>query len=450
MPKRKKIHKTTPPSSLKGMRDIMGEEYFDYQGIFEKASEVAIYYGFHPIETPVLEKIDVFTRAVGEGTDLIDKELYSLRTKSGDNIALRPEGTAPILRAYIEHGMRSRPQPVMFYNYGPFFRHERPQHGRLRELRQFGLEILGTEKSIADATVIKAMVVILEELGFKNTVVHINNIGNNKCKPDFLKKLVTYYKKHINNLCPHCQKRIKTNPMRLLDCKDTRCAEFKHEAPTPIDCLCCECRKHFKEVLEYLEALNIRYEIKHHLVRGLDYYTKTVFEIFDEREIIKDENTEVETKTNNKSKKKTPPSALAGGGRYDCLASAIGNNSDIPSVGGSIGIDRVVLSGKYKHISPRIVKKPKVYLIQIGFDAKLKSLSIVEMLRKAKIPVEQSLSKDGLGAQLGHAEKLKIPYIIIFGQKEAIEDTVIIRNMKTRSQETIPMKDLTSRLKKLK
>jgi len=457
MAREKNTSKKAAYSSPKGMHDILGEKYFDYQGIFEKASEIALYYGFKPIETPILEKIDVFTKTQGEGTDLIDKEMYTLRTKGGDKLALRPEGTAPIMRAYIEHGMQTRPQPVMLYHYGPFFRHESPQYGRLRELRQFGLEMLGTQKSIADAIVIKTMVVILEEAGLKDIVVQINSIGDKECRSGFIKELTSYYKKHLDELCSHCRHRIKTNPMRLLDCKDKKCEPFKSEAPTPVGHLCGECRKHFKEVLEYLEALEMPYEINNHLVRGLDYYTKTVFEIFDMQgtsgEPANEDNTVSDEKNStNKTddKEVRDPIAIASGGRYDYLAKALGSRKDVPSVGGGIGIDRIIMLEHHKRIHPRVVKKPKVYFIQLGFEAKLKSLAVIDILRKARLPIAQSLSKDGLGVQLGQAEKLEIPYTMIFGQKEAMEDSVIIRDMKTRSQETVKIENLSDHLKKLK
>ena len=268
-------------ASPKGMRDILDKEYYAFQGFFEKASEVAIYYGFRPIETPILERETVFTSSLGVGTDIRDKEMYSLKTKGGDHLAMRPEGTAAVMRAYLEHGMHTLPQPVMLYYYGPFFRHENPQRGRLRELRQFGLEILGTQKSIADALIIRSMTLILEEAGFKNISIEINSIGDKECRSGYIRELTSYYKKHLSEICAHCKERAKTNPLRLLDCKDAKCQGPKANAPTPLDSLCNDCRHHFKEVIEYLEEMSIPYRINGNLVRGLDYYTRTVFEIID-------------------------------------------------------------------------------------------------------------------------------------------------------------------------
>ena len=431
----KKTKKKEPAGAPKGMRDIIGDDYYRYQGFFEKASEIAIYYGFKPIETPILEKAEVFTSGVGEGTDIIDKEMYLLKTKGGDHLAMRPEGTAAVMRAYIEHGMQSLPQPVMLYTYGPYFRHENPQRGRLRELRQFGLEIIGTPKSVADAMIIRIITIILCEAGIKEPVVEINSIGDKECRGGYIRSLTAYYKKNLGNVCGDCRQRIKTNPLRVLDCKNEKCQEVKEGAPDIISALCAPCRTHFKEVLEYLEALNVPYQINNHLVRGLDYYTRTVFEIFDH--YVDDEAESVKL-------------AIASGGRYDELAKNLGSKKPVAATGGAIGVDRLLTLPAYKHHNPRIVKKPKVYFIQIGFEAKLKSLGIIETLRKARVPVTHSLSKDSLSAQLAIAEKLEIPYTIIFGQKEALDNTVIVRDMQTRSQDTVPIDQLPEYIKKIK
>jgi len=426
-------------ASPKGMRDLLDKEFYAYQGFAEKASEIAIYYGFRPVETPILERETVFTSSLGVGTDIRDKEMYTLKTKGGDHLVMRPEGTAAIMRAYIQNGMQALPQPVMLYNYGSFFRHENPQRGRLREFRQFGLEILGTSKSIADALIIRTMTLILEEAGFKNLSVNINSIGDKECRGTYQRALVNYYKKHNDAICADCRERIKTNPLRLLDCKAEKCQELKANAPTPIESLCNDCRHHFKEVIEYLEAMNIAYRIDNNLVRGLDYYTRTVFEI-----------TETPTETAEDGAEQPAPLSLGGGGRYDYLAKALGSKKDVSAVGGAIGVDRIIMSPSHKVLDPRILKKPKVYFIQLGSEAKLKSFAIIETLRKARIPMAQALSKDGLGQQLAIAERSGAPYTIIFGQKEAMDDTVIVRNMETRSQETVKLTELPDFVKHLK
>jgi histidyl-tRNA synthetase len=420
-------------SSPKGMRDLMNEDYYSFQGFFEKAQEVAVYYGFKPIETPILEHEEIFTSSIGEGTDIVDKEMYTLKTKGGDRLALRPEHTASLMRAYIEHGMQNMPQPVMFYQYGPVFRHDKPQRGRYRQFWQFDLDCLGNDKSIMDALVIKAGMSILEEAGATDLTVDINSIGDKECRNGYLKELTSYYRKHINSLPALDRERLKTNPLRILDSKDLKTKEVNEGAPDSISFLCASCKKHFKEVLEYLEEMNIAFNINKNLVRGLSYYTRTVFEVYTKSSV--EDGLGVQ---------------IASGGRYDYLARQIGGKKDVPAVGFSIGVDRIVESNGYKKLSPRILKKPKIYFIQLGSDAKLKSLNIIEILRKAHIPIAQSLSKDSLGSQLAIAEKLAIPYAIIFGVKEALDNSVIVRDMGSRSQDTVKLNKLLEYLKELK
>jgi len=431
MNENKKTNKE-PLIAVKGMRDIIDNDYYQFQGFFEKAQEVAIYYGFKPIETPIVEHEGVFTSSIGIGTDIIDKEMYTLKTKGGDHLALRPEHTAPLMRSYIEHGMQSQPQPLMFYSYGPVFRHDNPQKGRYRQFYQFDMDILGSDKSILDALAIKTTWTILEEAGAKNLSVDINSIGDKECRGSYIKELTNYYKKHINSLPSIDRERLKTNPLRILDSKEEKTIEINQNAPDSISHLCPSCKKHFKEVLEYLEQMEIPYNINKYLVRGLSYYTRTVIEIMEE-----------DSETGKKL-------AIAGGGRYDYLGKQLGNKKDIPAVGIAIGVDRIIEAPWFNKLSPRIIKKPKIYFIQLGNDAKLKSLNVIEVLRKGKVPIAQSISKDNLGAQLAIAEKIGIKYAIIFGQKEALENSVILRDMSNRSQETIKIDKLLDYVKNLK
>ncbi len=443
------------PASPKGMRDILDKEYYSFQGFFEKAQEVAVYYGFKPIETPILEYVDIFERGVGEGTDIIDKEMYTLKTKGGDHLALRPEFTAGLMRAYIEDGMQSLPQPVLLYKYGPVFRHDNPQKGRYREFRQFDMDALGSEKSIMDALVIKAGMSILEDAGAKNLTIDINSIGDKECRGGYLRELTAYYRKHLSVLPMIDRERLKTNPLRVLDSKDPGTMKVNEEAPDSISFLCSACKKHFKEVLEYLEEMGISYSINKNLVRGLSYYNRTVFEVLTEigGENLEKKKGEKEQETEEKNTEEAEQKhliAIAGGGRYDYLARAIGGKKDVPAVGFSIGVDRIVESSWYKKLCPRIIKKPKICFIQLGTEAKLKSLNVIDILRRAHIPISQSLSRDSLGSQLAIAEKLGIPYVIIFGVKEAIENSVMVRNMENRSQETVKIDKLLEYLKELK
>ncbi len=452
------------PTAPKGMRDIWGDEHHKYQGFYEKAAEVALYYGFQPIEVPMMEREEIFLSSQSEDTDLVGKEMYTLKTKGGDRLALRPEGTAPIMRAYIENGMQAQSQPIKLYYYGSFFRHENTQRGRYREFKQFGIEMIGSPKSVSDATIIYLMAMILKEVGIENINIDINSIGDKESRVPYIRELTAYYRKHINHMCADCKQRIKTNPLRLLDCKKDECQPFKEKAPQSIAHLSPAAKVHFKEVLEYLDALKLNYRINTNLVRGLDYYTHTVFEITemqDERkpEVFAENTTQLEATDDEKATKRAKhekedaantPLSIGGGGRYDYLAKRMGSKKDIPGVGAAIGVDRILMSPNYKAVTPRIVKKPKVYFIQLGFEAKLKSLEIIEILRNARIPVTHSLNKDALGAQLGIAEKMQVPHALIFGQKEALDGTVIVRNMLTRSQDTVKIEKLADYIKSIK
>lgn len=427
----KKVVKNTLQAP-KGMHDVMFDEYYLYQGFFEKAQEVAVYYGFRPIETPLLEDEEVFTTSIGIGTDIVDKEMYSLKTKGGDHLALRPEYTAGVMRAYLEHGMGSQPQPLMLYSYGPLFRHDKPQRGRFRQFRQFNMEMIGSEKSVADAMIIKSTVSILEEAGAENLVVDINSMGDKESRTAYVKELTAYYRKHINDLAPADRERLKVNPLRILDSKEEKTIAVNQDAPDILSFLNPSSKRHFKEVLEYLEELGIPYRVNKTLVRGLSYYTHTVFEIIEES--IGEEGESL---------------TIAAGGRYDYLAKSLGSRKDVYAIGVALGVDRIINAPWYKKLNPRIMKKPKMCFIQLGAEAKLKSLNVIEILRKAHVPMVQSLSKDSLSQQLAIAEKLGTPYAMIFGQKEAIEKSVIIRNMHTHSQETVKLAKLAEHLKNM-
>jgi len=412
----------------RGMHDILADEYIFYQSVFEKAEKVASYYGFQPIQTPLLEKTELFTSGVGAATDIVEKQMYSFRTRGGDHLSLRPELTAPIMRSYLEHGMHTLPQPVMVWQGGSCFRHENPQKGRTREFQQFDLEIIGEPKPIAEVITIRVLKSIFEELNLSPIVVHINSIGDKECRPAYRRELVNYYRKRINQLCPDCKRRFRENPLRLLDCKEEKCLELKQGAPQMVNYLCSSCKQHFREVLEALDSADIFYSLDNHLVRGLDYYSRTVFEIFSSEG---DGNTD----------------ALAGGGRYDYLAKILGKR-DVPAVGAAMGVNRLVQLMIEKKIIPKQRKQPKVFLIQLGNAAKYKSLEIIEMFRRAHLPLNQSISKDSLRGQLNLASKLDMAYALILGQQEVLKNSIILRDMRSGTQETINLKDLVEIIKK--
>jgi histidyl-tRNA synthetase len=411
----------------KGMRNFLGDSFYTKQGFFEKAQEIAEYYGFSGIETPILEHSDVFLKGLDADDDAI-KEMYSFKTKGKDTLSLRPEGTAAIMRSYIQHGMGSLPQPVFLYYGGPFFRHERPQKGRYRQFYQFGLEIIGSEKAVLDAIVIQTGYQILKETG-RTISIKINTLGDAEVRTNYVKILTSFYKKNSKLISEKDTERLKTNPLRVLDSKETETIRVNKNAPTLISTLNATSKKHFTSVLEYLDAAHIPYVIDNTLVRGLDYYAHTVFEY-----VVVDKNGNTSL-------------ALGGGGRYDGLAITMGHNQDIPAVGLALGVDRIIEISDADAFNPKIRKKPKFFFIQLGYEAKAKAFNIIEILRKKKYALKHSLSKNNLGAQLGTAETLGIPYALIFGQQEVIDGTIIVRNMKNRKQDTVKISELSEHLK---
>lgn len=415
----------------KGTRDFEGDMFYAKQGFYEKAQEIAEYYGFNGIELPILEHQEIFVKGVGDNTDIVEKEMYTIKTKGGDALVMRPEGTAGVMRSYIQHGMGNRPQPVFLYYGGPYFRHERPQKGRYRQFYQFGLEIIGSEKAVLDAITIQTGYQILRESG-RDITIKINTLGDTETRKEYLKILKAFYRKNKKRISSKDLERLGTNPLRVLDSKEPETIEVNQEAPTMIENLNKESKAHFKSVLEYLDAAGIPYEIEHTLVRGLDYYAHTVFEY-----VTQDVSGKLSL-------------ALGGGGRYDGLAKVMGHTKDVPAVGLALGVDRVLEISDEGAFNPKIRKKPKYFFIQLGYEAKAKSFEIIEILRKKKYSIKHSMSKNNLGKQLGLAETLNIPYALIFGKKEAIDKTVIVRNMKTRHQDTVAITDLADHLKNCK
>ena len=412
-----------------GMHDILPEDQKYVQRIYDVSENIAKFYGFEKIDTPVLEETALFERGTGLSTDIVQKQMYSFRTKGGDYLVLRPEGTPSIVRAFIQYGMQNLPQPLKLYYFGPFFRYENPQAGRYRQFWQFGLEIFGEENPVADSQIIQIFSNILEEIGLKNLIVEVNSIGDNQCRPYYKKLLVSYLKSREQALCSDCRRRIKENPLRVLDCKEEKCQRIKTQAPQIIDHLCEECHNHFKEVLEFLEAIELPYRLNPYLVRGLDYYTKTVYEIFQDTEDGRQQG------------------ALAGGGRYDALAKLLGGK-DTPAVGGAAGIDRIAKLMKVRNVKIPKGPSPKIFLAQLGNLAKRKSLKLFEEFRKAKIPVLETFGRDSLKAQLNRANRLDVRFTLILGQKEALEGTIIIRDMASGRQDTVKLAKVIEEMKK--
>ncbi len=425
MPKPKKP-KPEIIQSPKGMHDILPQDAPLWEKVRKTAKEIAEFYNFQKLETPILERAELFERSVGETTDIIEKQMFILTTKGKERLALRPEATASIARAYIQNGLSQLGQPVKIFYEGPMFRYEQPQAGRFREFHQVDFEIISHEDDpIYDAQVILVLCRFLEALKIKNLSATLNSIGCKGCRPPYKKELQNYYKNLKDQLCPDCGRRLELNPLRLLDCKQEKCETLKKEAPIIIDHLCDHCHDHFKAALEYLDELGLPYTLDHHLVRGLDYYTKTVFEVFTEG----------------------VSSSLGGGGRYDYLIELLGGRS-APAVGWAAGLERIIEVIKSQNINLGLRSRPKVFLIHIGNLAKKKSLRLIEDLREADIPVSESLAKESLKAQLRAADKASSPLALIFGQKEAYEESVIVRDLRSGLQESVPLKKLVETIKK--
>jgi histidyl-tRNA synthetase len=427
MPKIKKQEIQAP----RGMNDILPSEQPYWQFILKKASTILTDYGFEKIDTPIVEKTALFIRSVGEETDIVEKEMYTFKTKGGDELSLRPEGTAGIARAYIEQGMSVMPHPVQLWYFGPFFRHDNPQLGRLRQFYQIGAESLGDENPATDAQLIFIAYKLLESIGIKNPVVRINSIGDQNCRPQYIKALRDYYRPRAKKLCPICKKRLKSNILRVLDCKEQSCKEIGKDAPQIVDYLDEECKSHFKSVLEFLDEVKIPYLLDPHLVRGLDYYTRTVFEIWPEE----------------KEGENSLQFALCSGGRYDRLINLLGGPKT-PASGWAMGVERVILMLKELKVSiPEPHPQPKVFIAQLGELAKRKSLLLFEELRKHNIVARASFGRDSIKSQLRIANRLGVKFTLIMGQKEALDGTIILREMNSGIQEVIPLDKIVETIK---
>lgn len=411
------------------MHDVLPSEQPYWERIESVASELARLYHFQKIDTPILEQADLFTRASGEGTDVAEKEMYTLKTKGGEILALRPEFTAAVVRSYLEHSLSRSGQPQKLYQFGPLFRHDKPQLGRLRQFTQIGFEMMGGPNDpIHDAQIILIAAHLLEELKIKDIVLKINSIGCRVCRPVYKKQLQNYYRNHEKELCGDCVRRLKINPLRLLDCKNPDCEKLKAKAPNFLDKLCVNCSHHLKGVLEYLDELKISYVIDNNLVRGFDYYTKTVFEIFADGP-----GNEV--------------GALPGGGRYDYLIELLGGYLT-PAVGFACGVERLIAVMKAKNIElPRRSTK-RVFVVHAGENAKKKALGLIKVLHGAGIPISEALSKESLKAQLKAADKDKSMLALILGQKEIYENSVILRDLRTGLQESVSLDRIVDEIKK--
>jgi histidyl-tRNA synthetase len=418
--------------SARGVRDILPGEQPYWQFLRETSEMVMNGLGISRIDIPHFENTDIYTKAIGESTDIVGKGMYSLTSRGGDEgkntYALRPEGTAGVVRAYIQNGMQSWPQPVKLYYMGAMFRYDRPQKGRYREFYQIGLEIFGDASSKADYLSIMSAWQILKKIGLTDIIVYANSIGCPKCRPKYVAKLKKCLKDKGAKLCDDCKVRADKNTLRVFDCKEESCQEAMSDAPIILDALCTECKNHFQSTLELLDYFGIRYDLDPKLVRGLDYYTKTVFEFCE----ISD---------------KARQNSLGGGGRYDELVSMCGG-AKTPAVGFALGMDRIVTLMQEKKVKVPVNGGVEVCILQLGEKAKTASKKIYDILSEQGVNVYFVPSNDALRSQLRLASKLEAKLVVIIGQTEAMKDEAILRDLSASAQENIPVKYLAEEVLK--
>ena len=409
----------------RGTSDILPEDQMAWSHVRNKASSLASLYGYHLLETPLFETTNLFTRGVGQSTDIVEKEMYTFEDRGGDSLTLRPEGTAPVCRAYLEHGMHNLPQPVRMYYLCPIFRYERPQAGRYRQHHQFGVEVLGDSDPTIDAEIIDMAWRLMNDLGLKDLSLLINTIGDTKCRPRYIAELKSYYSSNLNQLCADCQNRFERNPLRLLDCKQKSCISISDKAPQVFKYLCQECAGHWQELVSHLESLNIPFIINPKLVRGFDYYTRTVFEIQPAEE--------------------SGQSNICGGGRYDGLMEQIGG-PPTPGIGFGIGLERLILNLKRQKISFPITDSVIVLIASLGEDAKRAALTIASDLRDKGIGTILGPSKRSLRAQMRYANTANVPYVLVIGDEEITKGTIVIRNMKQGTQQEVTLSEALTQI----
>lgn len=409
----------------RGTQDILPEEQSFWRFIEEKAQEVCSRYGYERIDTPAFENAQLFIRSVGEGTDIVEKETYTFTDRGGNEQTLRPEGTAPVCRAYLERGMSNRVKPVKLFYITPIFRYDRPQAGRYRQHHQFGCEAIGEQSPVLDAEMISLAWEFFISLGLEEINLHINSIGCKKCRADYINVLKEYYTSAEQEICPDCRRRYKENTLRLLDCKQPSCQRFTDKAPKSSEYLCEECSNHFGELKRLLESMGIPYNVNHKMVRGLDYYTKTVFEL----QPVKD----------------GAQSTICGGGRYDDLIQVIGGPST-PALGFAAGIERIILNMEEQGITAPPLPAPNIFVAYVGEEAKSKAIRIVQCLRAKGARILQTTTDKSLKAQMRQANNLGIRYFVIIGEEELKKGKAVLRNMETKEQEFLPLDEIEAHL----
>ncbi|MFC1945947.1 histidine--tRNA ligase [Chloroflexota bacterium] len=411
--------------SPRGTADILPAEQAYWHYIREKAEAVTARYGYGRLDTPTFEDTGLFTRGVGEGTDIVEKEMYTFTDKGGSSLTLRPEGTASVCRAYLEHGMHNLSQPVKLYYQTPVFRYERPQAGRLREHHQFGCEAIGEADAAVDAEVIEMAWQFFQALGLEKLSLILNSIGCRGCRPGYLEILKEYYTPHAGELCRDCRTRLVRNPLRLLDCKQATCQGLAEAAPKSADNLCPDCAGHYAQLRRYLDLLGIGYRLSHRLVRGLDYYTRTVFEI--EPEQARGQST------------------LGGGGRYDDLIEMLGGRPT-PAIGFACGLERIVLNLKKQGICVPDLPAPRIYIAHRGGLTAEAAIKTAAALRQAGIGAVAGTGGRSLKAQLRQAGAQGAAFTVIIGEDELARGAATVKSMADGGQRDVTLAELAGYL----
>ncbi len=406
---------------IRGMQDVLPSESKKWQTIEKVMTEEASLHGFKLIRTPVLEHTELFERSVGDTSDVVEKEMYTFKDKGDRSVTLRPEGTAGTLRAVLENGLHNLPMPLKLMYKSSCYRYEKPQTGRYREFFQFGLEIFGSPSASADAELIILAKSILERLQIQNISLEINSIGCKNCRKKYSEAIINYFKSKINSLCPTCQNRLEKNPLRILDCKNKVCSEICENAPIITDYICEECSEHFETLQEYLKSQNIEFKINPKIVRGLDYYSKTVFEFV------------CDITENDKL-------TICGGGRYDGLSEILGG-PQLCAIGLGFGLERILNIMETQKIMFPKDDSPKVYIASIGENAKKKAFELCGILRTAVIFAEMDIVDRNIKSQMKYADKIGAEYVLVIGDDEIAENRAILKNMKTGKESKISINE---------
>ena len=408
----------------RGTADIFAPEIASWVKIENTARRVCRRFGYNEVRIPTFEELGLYSRGVGETTDVVQKEMYTFEDREGRHFALRPEGTAGVVRAVIENGKCSDTMPLKLFYLISCFRYEKPQAGRSREFFQFGTEMFGTSDASADFTVISLADSFLRELGIKSVALHINSIGCPNCRPAYRQKLIDYLKSNEESLCETCRQRLEQNPLRVLDCKVEGCKAIAENAPRTVDNLCPDCQAHMDKLTACLDAAGIKYATDPHIVRGLDYYTRTVFEFISEGIGAQ--------------------STICGGGRYDGLFSELGG-PDTPAVGFAMGISRLILAMEESGIAAEEAEKPVLYIAPMGQTAQIKALAICAELRDRGVYAECDIVGRSLKAQMKYADKIGAEYTLIIGDSELESGRGQLRAMADSAQTEIDLDEVTAR-----